>query len=114
MEVNIDELVKAQIAQKIIESLPESERQKILEASITKTLQEVLKPWNVEKAISSDVNRYMSEYLQNPEVQNRIREATKKAVDELISGVIRVIISNSQRGIKSEYQEFMKLQGDKQ
>lgn len=96
MELDIDKLVKAQIARKVIE------------ASLTKTFQEVLKPWRVEKAISSDVNKYMVEYLQNEEVQNRIRESTKKAVDELISGVVRVIISNSQRGIKSEYQEFMK------
>lgn len=110
MEVNIEDIVKYQVAEKIIGLMPESERRKILEASLVKTLHDALRPWNVEKAIREDIERYMIEYLKKEDVQKRIKIATEKAVDNLMDGVISVIISKSQDGIKSNYEKFVKEQ----
>lgn len=107
MPVDIEKIVVYQVAQKLMEAIPEEERKKIIEASLAKTLHEVLRPWNVEKVIKDDVEKYMVEHLKRPEVQERIKSATEKSVDELMDGVISVIISKSQDGIKSKYQKFI-------
>lgn len=110
MEVDVEDIIKYQVAEKIISLMPESERRKILEASLAKTLHDALRPWNVEKAIQEDVEKYMVFYLKQDEVQQRIKIATEKAVDKLMNGVISVIISKSQDGIKSNYEKFVKEQ----
>lgn len=66
---DVEQIVLYQIAQKVIENLPEEERRKVLEASLAKTLDDILRPWDVQKVIEKDVNRYMTEYLSLPEVQ---------------------------------------------
>ncbi len=110
---DIEKIVLADVAKKVIETLPEEERRQILEASLTKTLSEIMKPWNVERAIKDDVNRYMAEYIKQPEVQERIKLATQKAVDRLTDGVINAIIVASQDAIKSQYKEFINKEEEK-
>ncbi len=107
MEANIEKIIQAEIAGKIIGSMKPEEITQLLEASLSKTLKEVLSPWNIEGAIKNDVQNYLEEYLKNPEVQDRIKASTMKCADELMSGVIAVIISNSQKGIKSDYSNFI-------
>jgi uncharacterized membrane-anchored protein YjiN (DUF445 family) len=104
---DVEQIVLYQVAQKVIEVLPEEERRKVLVASLTKTLDDILRPWDVQKAIEKDVNRYMMEYLGKPEIQDRIKIATERTVDKLMNGVIEVIISSSQDAIKSNYKNFM-------
>lgn len=103
----LEKVVLYQVAQKVIESLPERERRKILDASLVKTLNDILKSWNVHKAIEEDVNKYMSEYLRRPDVQERIKISTEEKVDKLMDGVIETIIVTSQSAIKSNYKNFI-------
>lgn len=114
METKIDfeELVLVQVASKIIDSMPDAEKQRILEASLTKTLGEIMKPWRVEAAVRGNVERYMIEYLKKADVQERIKKATENAVDLLMSGVVISIIEGAQSNIKSEYKKFLE-RGDK-
>lgn len=110
---NIEKAILCQVAGKVVDALPEEERKKILEASLTKCLQEILKPWHVQGAIKDDVNRYMKEYLRQPLVQERIKVTTEQAVDQLMNGVVRVIIAESQDAIKSGYREFIEKEKKK-
>lgn len=103
----LEKVVLCQVAQKVIESLPDSDKRKILEASLMKSLEDILRPWNVQKAIEKDVNRYMSEYLGRPDVQERVRISTEKEVDKLMDGVVKAIIVASQDAIKSSYKHFL-------
>jgi uncharacterized membrane-anchored protein YjiN (DUF445 family) len=104
---NIEQIVLYQVAQKVIETLPEEDRRKVLEASLVKTLDDVLRPWDVKRVIEDDVNKYMVEYLKRPEVQERIKKATEDMVDKLMDGVIETIIATSQDAIKSNYKNFI-------
>lgn len=106
--IDIEKVILSQVAQKVIESVPEDVRIKILEESLTRCLKEILKPWHVQEAIKNDVNRYMVEYLKRDDVQKRIKEATERNVSELMDGVIRIVISESQEAIKSSYKKFLK------
>lgn len=110
---NMEQIVLYQVAQKVIETLPEEDRRKVLEASLVKTLDDVLKPWDVKRAIEDDVNKYMAEYLKRSEVQERIKRATEETVDKLMNGVIETIIATSQDAIKSNYKNFIEKR-DKQ
>ncbi len=108
--VEYDDMEKAimcHVAAKLLESLPEAEKKRILEVSLTKTLHDVFKPWHVEQAIKDDLHRYMAEYVKDPEVQERIKMATRDAFDKLMDGAIKSIVIASQDSIKSEYRKFL-------
>lgn len=104
---DMERAILCQVAGKLLDALPEEEKKKILEASLTKTLQDAFKPWHVEQAIKEDVNRYMAEYIKDPKVQERIKSATRDAFDKLMDGVINSIVIESQNSIKSEYRKFI-------
>lgn len=109
MEIgDIEQIILADVAKKVIDALPEREKIKILEVSLTATLKDIMRPWNIEKAIEKDVNRYMEEYLKRTDVQARIKISVEKSVDELMDGVVRVIVEKAQDGIKSNYAKFIK------
>lgn len=110
---NMEQIILYQVVQKVIESLPEEERRKVLEASLVKSLDDILTPWDVQNAVADDVNRYMSEYLKRLEVQERIKKATEDTVDKLMNGVIETIIATSQDAIKSNYKNFIEKKGKK-
>jgi hypothetical protein len=103
----MEKAIMCQVATKLLEALPEEEKKKILSASLEKTLHDVFRPWNVEQAIKDDVNKYMAEYVREPEVQERIKAETRKAFDKLMEGVINAIVVSSQDSIKSEYRKFV-------
>lgn len=103
----VERLILATVAAKFVDTLPENEKRKILEASLTSTLKDILRPWNVKEAIEEDVNKYMNEYIQKPEIQERIKKSTEQNVDKLMDGIIEAIITSSQDAIKSKYKEFL-------
>lgn len=109
----MERAILCQVAGKLLETLPEEEKKKILEASLTKTLQELFRPWHVEQAIKDDVNKYMAEYIRDPKVQEKIKMATRDAFDKLMDGVINCIVIESQNSIKSEYRKFIDSQEKK-
>lgn len=105
--INLDKVILNDIARKVIDTLPEEQKIAILRESFAKTLHEILRPWNVEHAIKDDVNRYMVEHIKRPEIQDRIKKETEKAVDKLMEGVIQSVIISSQDAIKSQYKRFI-------
>ena len=74
---DVEQIVLYQVAQQVIGNLSEETRKKVLEASLTNTLDNILRPWDVQKAIENDVYKYMVEYLKHSEVQERIKNATR-------------------------------------
>jgi len=111
MAIAMDELEKIitiQVAQKLLENISEENKKEILEKSLVNTLNSVLSAYNVEHAIKNDVKKYMVEYIQNADVQSRIKTATFESMDKLMNGVINTIIIDSQQGIKNEYKNFIK------
>ncbi len=105
--INIEDIVRTQVAQKILESISVEDRNKVLKESLSKSLKEALRPWVIEKAIKEDVERYMIEYIKDENVQLKIKKSVQERVDVLMNGIIEVIISGAQDDIKSDYRNFV-------
>ena len=110
---NMEKAIMCQIAGKLLEAIPEEEKKKILEKSLIKTLSDTLSSWQVESAIKKDVLKYMEKYIQDPEVQNRIKISVQRSFDQLIDGMILTIVAASQDAYKSEYRRFMEVEKKK-
>ncbi len=110
---NMEKAIMCQVAGKLLDTIPEEEKKKILEQSLAKTLGCILSPWKVEEAIKKDVLRYMEEYVKDPEVQERIKIATQQSFDQLMNGVIQTIVIASQDAYKSEYRKLIGLEKKK-
>ena len=107
MKVDIEELIKQDIASKLLATIPIEQREQLLEASLNKTLESVLSAWSVERVIKADVEKYMVEYLQNPDVQLRIKEATIKGVDVLMDGVAKAVVIGAQEQLQNTYAKLV-------
>lgn len=108
VDIDIEDLIRQDIAGKLLETLPEDTKQQLLERSLTKSLENVLSSWSVEKAIRLDVEKYMVEYIKNDDVQRRIREATFKSVDVLLDGVTKAIVIGAQDKLQNTYAKWVK------
>jgi len=108
LKIDVEELITKDIAAKLLETIPVEQRQQILEASLNRTLENVLTSWNVERALKVDVEKYMVEYLKKPEVQERIKQATIKGIDELMNGVVRAIVIGAQNQLQNTYTKLIK------
>lgn len=113
IDVDIEELIGKDIAQKVLENIPKDVKEQLLEKSLNKTLTEVLKPWNVQQAIKADVNGYIIEYVQKPEIQEQVKIATREAVDELLLGITKAIVMASQERIQNTYSKLVKEENKK-
>lgn len=109
VDIDIEELIGKDIASKLLENIPSEMKQQLLEKSLTKTLEDVLKPWNIEQAIKTNVNEYMIDYITRPEVQEKIKIATNEAMDELINGITNAIVIGSQERIQNTYSKLVKV-----
>jgi len=108
IELNIEDLITKDVASKLLETISMEDRQRILEASLIKTLDSVLNSFQVERVIKADVEKYMAEYLQNVDVQKRIKLATIKNVDILMDGVVNAVVIGAQERLQNTYAKLVK------
>lgn len=108
LKIDVEDLITKDIAAKLLEAIPIEQRKQILEQSLINTLGKVLSRYQVDNVIKADVEKYMVEYLQDPEVQKRIKLATIKGVDELMDGVTRAIVIGAQDQLQNTYRKLVK------
>lgn len=106
MEIDIENIVNQQIVAEVFEKLPEDSRNKILEKSLTKVLQNVFSNWNVESAIKADAERYMAEYILQPEIQMKIKKGVEASFDKILANMQHAFEEQINKTIKSEYHSF--------
>ena len=113
MEPNeLESAIKTAMATAFIEKLPEDTRNEILASSIERTFGELCSSYSMKLAIEEQLkeyaNVYINEYLQNIEVQKRLKANAHEAVDTVHKAVINSIIADVHRNMKSEYFNFVK------
>lgn len=108
MEVHIEEIVQQQIVADVLSKIPDEQRNAILEKSMTKVLSDVFSTWKVESAIKADAEKYMAEYIRQPEVQARIKASVETAFDNILVGMVDAFETRIDDMITSNYVSFKK------
>ena len=108
MDVDIEQAVLTQAACKVLDGLPTDTKKQLLEQSLTKSLGNILSPWDVQRAIKIDVERYMVEYIKDPAVQERIKVATRESMNILMDGVIHAVVIGAQDNLRNTYNQLVK------
>ena len=108
MEIDIENIVHQQIVADVLSKISDEDRNAILEKSMTKVLDNVFNTWQVEKAIKADAEKYMAEYIRQPEVQAKIKAGVETAFDNIIDGMVSVFEARIDDAISSKYVSFQK------
>ena len=104
--------IRTAMATAFIENLPEDTRTEILAASVERTFNDLCSSYSMKMEIEAQLKAYadvyIEEYLKTPEVQERLKANAHEAVDTVHEAVVRSIIADVQRNMKSEYFNFVK------
>ena len=108
----LEKSVQVAMATSFIEQLPEETRNEILAASVERTINEMCTGYSMKMEIEAQLkeyaNVYVLEYVQEPEVQLRLKADACKAVDTVFDAVLHLITAEVQRNMKSDYFDFVK------
>lgn len=108
MALEIENLIKHEIAAKIVSALPEEQKNEIIARGIARTLYDLDVRWEVKDLLKEEAMRFAVEYAKRPEVQEKLRAKAHEAVDEIIDGIAEVIGKGMERYLKSEYVSIFK------
>ena len=112
MDPELEKSVQVAMATSFIEKLPEEIRNEILAASVERTFNEMCTGYSMQKEIKAQLreyaNVYVSEYVKDPAVQDRLKAAAHKAVDTVFDAVLHSMVAEIQRNMKSSYFDFVK------
>ena len=106
MELNIEKIVNAEIVREVFDKLDPKIKTEVLEESLTCALTDVFSKWNVERAVKEDAERYMLEYMKQPQVQERIKNSVQLSMDSILSNMVDAFEQQINKTIKNEYSSF--------
>ena len=97
MEINVEDLqkvVREKIANEVMQSLDQETKEKVVAAGIS----QAMGSWQFKTAIQEEIlevtKQEIQDYLQKPEVKQKIREETQNAVDEFSKILQQTILTN--------------------
>lgn len=109
---DIEYSIRAGIAKTFIDNLPDETKNQIMAASVEKTLTDLCTSYSMREEVKTQLLEpmrvYVKDYLEDPEVQAKLKESAHKAVDSMFDAIIRAIMSEMERNIKSKYHSFNK------
>ena len=114
MELN--EILQNEIAAKVISTLPDEQKNAIIAAAVEhKLTRELFVNYEIGKMLSEYGMAYAFEYAQKPEVQETLKREAKKAVDDVLDGIIKIIGRTIENDIKNQYRRILseKTYGEK-
>lgn len=113
MEIDIEGIINAEIVKEVFDRLDPDIKTKVLEESLTHALTDVFSKWNVERAVRADAERYMLEYIEQPHVQERIKNSVQLSMDAVLSNMVDAFEQQINKTIKNEYSSFASKGGSK-
>ena len=100
----IENAIQQEIATKVISNLPDEQKNIIIAEAIKRILtKDLFIDWEVKKMLNQYGLAYAYEYVQNPEIQNNLKEKAISVVNDVMDGVIKVIGKAIEDDIKSQY-----------
>ena len=108
MNVNLEEVLVKGVAAELLGKMSAEEKESILKDAIVRKLND-LDTWGLKKLIDTEALRLASEYLQDPEVQEKIRQAAILKANALIDGLIDTFGEGLELWAKSEWRKVLKI-----
>ena len=112
IDVNIEALLVKQVAAELIGKMSPEEKGDLLKDAIARKLVDTVDSWELKKAIELEVVRLASQYMQEPDVQGRIREKAVSRTNELVDGLLETFGKSMEDWAKSEWRRFLKTKED--
>ena len=116
LETVVKDAVRKQIAADVVNSLDENAKEKIITNAVSDLLDSYKFRGNLEKAIEEESLRILHEYIQLPEVKEKIRMKTIVATEKFIDTfqqafMVKLIGFFDKPGYKREYEspEFHRI-----
>lgn len=107
MKTDLEKALQTQIAMQMIESLDEGMRKEILAEGVKRQLSNLQLDYEVEKIIKEEAMVFAREYIQQPEIQEQLREKAYKVVDDIIDGIVKTIGRGIENDIKNNYTRIL-------
>lgn len=104
-------MVQNKLAVSMVEGLSEEERKKIIAEAISERLSKLGGSWEIERILRDESLKYACEYIQKPEVAERLRTIAIDVVEDVIGGIQKAVGEALEDCIKSKYKRFLSDKG---
>lgn len=109
LDLNLQKAIQHEIAAKMIAVLPEEQKLALLAEGLAEVLKELKFDWEIKDLLKAEALAYAKKYVEQPEVQEKLRLKAKEAVDKIIDGVLFAMVETIEEGIKSKYKRLYKV-----
>ena len=114
----LEQSIREKMAAEFLTSLTPETKEEILKSAVETSIKEIASSYKlrnmIEERLTIDAGVYLSKYLKNTEVQLKLEEQARKAVDICIGAVIKSIAKDLEHNMKSNYHNFIKPEKDYQ
>lgn len=102
---DFEKALRQEIAAKVIAALPDEQKQEIIARGIAKAINDISfrLDYEVEKLLTEQALVFAGEYIQRPEVQEKLRQKAHLAVDAILERIVQVMAQRAEEAIKSKY-----------
>ena len=109
---DMEQGIREKMAAEFLDSLSPEVKEEILKSSVESTMKEIASSYKLKMFISDrleiDAGIYLEKYLKNPDVQLKLEEQAREAVDVCLEAVTKSIAKDLERNMKSQYHKFIK------
>jgi len=107
----IEYAIRSEMAKAFIENLPEEMKNQLMAASVEKTLGDLCTSYSMKEEVGKQLLEpmrvYVKDYIEDPEVQEKLKQSAHEAVDIMFDAITKSIVSEMQRNIESKYHMFV-------
>jgi uncharacterized membrane-anchored protein YjiN (DUF445 family) len=106
---NIQEMLNKELATKIINTLPDEQKNLIIAEAVQKVLLKdgFISDWEIRKILEKYALNFAHEYAQTDEVQRKLKEKAYEAVDDILEGIVKHIGKGIENEIKNKYSRIL-------
>lgn len=110
-ESDLIAVLNTRIAMDMVTTLSKEEKEVLIASAIARQLNNKLQvSYEITKLLEKECMNMVAEYVKLPEVEMRLRNAAKEAVEQVMAGIIKVLSKSMEQSVKSKYGSFTESQ----
>ena len=109
---DLEQSVREKMAAEFLDSLTHEVKEEILKSAVEGILKEIASSYKlrnlIDEKLTADAEVYLEKYLKNPDVQEKLQNKAREAVDICLDAVTKSIARDLEHNMKSQYHKFIK------